>query len=88
MEVYQKIRIQPQLLDISEEMFGDLPKLKRQFVELYLGSEREYQLEFDLFYLPLLQRVFDEIIWSYGLRNVFFLYPLHCNYEKFRKAMK
>lgn len=74
------------LICISEEMFCDLPHLKRHLTEYYLGGPKEYQLEFDLSYLPVLNRVFDEIIFQNGLQNVSFRFPLHCNYESYKKA--
>lgn len=75
------------LICISEEMFKNLPQLQKGLVELYLGVEKEYQLEFDLYHLPILNRVFDEIIFKFGFRKVVFRFPSCCDYESFRKAL-
>lgn len=81
-------RKEARLILISEEMFSDVPHLQRQLAELYLlGNELEYQLDFDLFYLSILNRIFDEIILRYGLRNVFFRFPEHCDFDRFKKAL-
>lgn len=76
-----------QLIHVSTEMFLDLPRLQSQFTELYLGREFEYQLEFDLFYLPVLNRIFDEIIFKYGFQKVSFRFPSHCDFYSFKKAL-
>lgn len=57
---------------LKSEDFQNIPFLKIELEKLYMGPPRNFRLEFSMKYTQPLNKIFDEIIRTNGIREVFF----------------
>ena len=57
---------------LGKDLLSQTEQLKAYLSALYLGPEQIYQLQFPYSYLRHINKIFDDIIFRYKIRGVFF----------------